>query len=826
MKVYKAILTLGLLWTILVYQALLKNLIQGSSLQSSPVSQGILQESKGLTDGPGIKAHWNLTALLDSTASAFNSTVADVDADGTAEIIVSKNAKCEFYCLKQDGTVLWQTPLLSSHTPGYYGGEVIDLTGDGTLEYVVAADKIWVLDAATGNLRFKIGGIGGEPDETPWTLGHVSSLQRYDIIIARSDGANFIVSVYDGWGELLWRTPIENAIYGHTLTAKDIDHDGYDEVFVACSRKTVALDNNGEILWSAPLITSTASLSAEFLDFHSMPRLSVNPPDGWWYHSDFVNVSDLYGDGNYYVIHDYGGGVASPTTIQVLKASTGEVVDKFQSSGHIQWLTTDDLRPEQTGEEIVYVTREQVVMRSNTLDIMWAKELSGVHHFGLGDWNGDGNKDIIVTTIFRGLQRSASLDSNFVVYDRFGDIIFNHLYYYPDNQGRYAGAEMQMAAKGLQDVDGDGRVDVPVCFSNHDIGKFGSSQDIHQYIMSYSNNDYQKLFLYYGINTNEILTQTQVVNNALQLTYTPPLNEYVNTSSSILLFHLNEGIGTVTEDYSEHQNTGYLSNASWVNEGRFGSAVYFDKPGAMITVPFTNSLNFNQLMIEVWVKLDLSAANRYIVEQPGAFGLNLTTDGLLHFHILDPTALQSRIVEVSAPLSRTENWIHLIALYDGSWLRLIVNDQEVAAESHVGEIAIPGSPLYIGNKTSGDQPLLGILDEIRISSEIQPLPFAETGYWTSNIIFPEEIQIHYGQMTFEYALQGGKIAFDVLDQDGYSLIGYTDITTTTYSLVGLTGPLRIQARLERGNDNTKSPLLTKVQISHGQSIYLPIIIND
>lgn len=176
MKTYKAALALGLFWTIFVYQALLKNLIQDSNLfQVPPSSQSLLQESKGLTEGPGIKAHWNLTALLDSTASAFNSTVADVDRYGIAEIIVRKNAKCEFYCLKQDGTVLWQTPLLSSHTPGYYGGEVVDLTGDGTLEYVVAADKIWVLDAATGNLRFKIGGIGGEPDETPWILGHVSS---------------------------------------------------------------------------------------------------------------------------------------------------------------------------------------------------------------------------------------------------------------------------------------------------------------------------------------------------------------------------------------------------------------------------------------------------------------------------------------------------------------------------------------------------------------------------------------------------------------------------------------------------------------------------
>lgn len=825
MRAYKSILALGLLWTILVYQALLKNLIQGSSLQASPVSQSILQESKGLTDGPGIKAYWNLTALLDSTAGAFNSTVADVDGDSIAEIIVSKNARCQFYCLKQDGTVLWQTPLLSSHTPGYYGGEVVDLTGDGTLEYVVTADKIWVLDAATGNLRFKIGGIGGEPDEAPWILGHVSSLQRYDIIIARSDGTNFVVSVYDGWGELLWRTSIENAIYGHTLTAKDVDHDGYDEVFVACSKKTVALDHNGQILWEAPLTSSKISFGAEFTDFHALPQLPADPPDGWWYHSDFVNVSKLYGGQEYYVIHDYGGGVLNPTTIQVLNALTGAVVGEFQDTGHIQWLATADLRPELPGEEIIYVTREKVVMRSSTLNLVWAQTLSGAHHMGLGDWDGDGRADIVVTTIFRGVSRYASLDSNFVVYNSAGKVIFNHLFYYPADQGRYAGAEMQAAANSLQDIDGDGKIDVPVCFSNHDVGKFGSSQDVYQYIMSYSTSDYSNLFLYFG-NHDETLSHTQLVSNALQLEYDIPTNEYINNDRTVILFHLNEGEGNVAADNSAYKNTGYLSNTEWMDEGYFGSAVRFGKLGALMTIPFTDSLSFSRVMIEAWVKLDSLTADRYILEQPGAFGLNLTSDGQLHFYIWDLTALQGRTPQIQAPVKQAGEWMHVVAMYDGFWLRLILDGQEVAAESHVGEITASGSPLYIGNKASGDQPLLGMLDEIRISSEIQPLPFAETGYWTSNIIFPEETSTHYGQMTFEYALQEGKIAFDVLDKDGHSLIGYTDITTTTYSLVGLTGPLRIQVRLERGNDNTKSPLLTKVQVSRGKSVYLPVIIND
>ena len=479
------------------------------------------QENSNLTAGPGIKAHWNLTELLGSTANSFDSTVANVDSDGELEVIVSKNEQCEFYCLKQDGSILWHTPLLSSHRPGYYGSEVVDIDGDGTLEFIATADSIWVLDAATGNEKWAVPDVGGQPDEVPWILGRISSTSQWDIIIARAHGDAFVVSVYDWEGNLVWSTAIDDATYGHTLSAKDVDADGYDEVFVPCSKKTVALDNDGQIMWIAPLTPVVSELTTEFLQTHDLPVTNMlQHVTGWWYHSDFAEVTELYGDGKYYVIHDYGGGVLDPTVIQVLDALTGEVVDSFESSGHHQWLKSADLRSDLTGQEIVYVTREKVVMRSSNLDVIWERSLSGAHELGLGDWDGDGVDDIVVSTIFRGLKRFAGADSNFVVYNASGDVIYNMLYRYPQDGSKYAGAQMQTAMKEIRDHDGDGRIDVPVCFSSHDEGKFSSSQDIHQYIMSLTDTSYSNQFHEFGNNSTAVLTDTMFTDDGLHLTNT------------------------------------------------------------------------------------------------------------------------------------------------------------------------------------------------------------------------------------------------------------------------------------------------------------------
>jgi len=796
--------------------------------QQSPTSweeRYSLQENSNLTEGTGIKAHWNLTELISSTANAFDSTLADVDGDGTLEIIVSRNAQCEFYCLKQDNSILWKTSLLSPHTPGYYGGRVVDIDNDGRLEFITTADSIWVLDAATGEEKWSVPDVGTYPEEAPWTLGHVNSVDRWNIIIARSFSDTFRVSVYDWEGNLVWCTAIDDAIYGHTLSTEDVDGDGYDEVFVACSKRTVAIDNNGQIMWSAPLTPETIELTAEFMQLHDLIAPDQNSVERWWYHSDFAEVSDLYGDGNYYVLHDYGGGVLDPTTIQILDALSGKVVDSFTSSGHHQWLRTAELRSDFPGAEIAYVTRDKVVLRNSKLEVIWERQLSGAHQLGIGDWNGDGHPDIIVSTIFRGVKRYASIDSNFVVYSPEGNAIYNMLYHYPQSNGKYTGAQMQNALEMVDDADGDGYVDVAVSFSNHDMGKFSSSQDVHQYIMSFTDRGYYNEFHRWGNTSTSVLTDTLLTDDLL-LSYLPPTVEYSNPGEHVvLLLHMNEGEGNVVNDSSDYNNDGVLFHGRWTESGKFEKGIYFDGVDSVLSIPNSESLGLNQLSADLWVNITPTRTTQTIFERPGSFGLQITDDYRLLFWLRDTTAQQWSIIQIDAPFTDFGHFVHLAATYDGTFLRLLVNGKEVASDSHQGIIdsGIEGTwGLYIGDGRARETPLQGIIDELRISKSVQPSPHAFSGVWISRKIFKPGTC--YGDLIFDHSLNGGSIFYDVLDQDGNLLPDHSHIVQSPHSLSGIvTEPIRIRISLSKGEDDLVSPAIHSIRIKQRFCKYLPTI---
>jgi len=783
------------------------------------------QENGDLTQGPGIKAHWDLTELIGSTANAFDSATADVDDDGELEIIVSKNSMCEFYCLKQDGAILWSTSLLSTHKPGYYGGEVIDIDNDGRLEFVTAADNIWVFDAATGIAKWTVPNIGGEPDEAPWRLGQVSSNDKWDIIIARTHNSDFVVTAYNWEGSLIWSTAIENATYGHTISPQDVDGDGYDEIFIPCSSKTVAIDSDGQIMWVAPLTSNISAPTREWLLSHDLPISNkVSTVTNWWYHSDFAQVADLYSDGHYYVLHDYGGGVLDPTSIQILDAMTGEVVDSFTSTGHHQWLQTMDLRTEYPGQEIVYVTREKVVMRNSALDIIWEKKLSGAHELGLGDWNGDNQNDIIVSTIFRGLKTFAGVDSNFLVYSAYGDAIYNMLYRYPQDSGKYTGAQMQNAMKKIRDYDGDGYVDVPVCFSNHDTEKFGSSQSVHQYIMGFTDLAYSNQFLKWGNDSSTSLENTALLNQGLMLGYLIPTAEYTNTDDIVLLMHLNEEMGNIVSDSSSYHNDGILYNGEWTRQGRFGNAIIFNGQNTVCAVPYTDSLIFKEVTLDIWLNLQDRHQAQSIIERPGSFGLQVTDDGRLLFYIRDTSAMRWSLIQIAAPYTEFDHFAHILASYDGTFLHLIVNGEEIATDSHSGLIdqSLTGEhALYIGDNRSRTMPLQGIIDEIRISGSALSLPLRDSGTWVSQVIFPDNSYTQYGYLEFDHILNGGDVSYDILDENDNPLSGHTHISSSPHPISNISGPIKVRANLTQGAQIHTSPQVDRIRITRGDLLISP-----
>jgi hypothetical protein len=84
-----------------------------------------------------------------------------------------------------------------------------------------------------------------------------------------------------------------------------------------------------------------------------------------------------------------------------------------------------------------------------------------------------------------------------------------------------------------------------------------------------------------------------------------PAGNHVVTPRAGLVaaYEFDAGSGTRAVDASGESNTGSIIGASWASPGRFGDALSFDRPGEMVRVPASASLDLDDAMtLAAWVQ--------------------------------------------------------------------------------------------------------------------------------------------------------------------------------------------------------------------------------
>jgi len=172
---------------------------------------------------------------------------------------------------------------------------------------------------------------------------------------------------------------------------------------------------------------------------------------------------------------------------------------------------------------------------------------------------------------------------------------------------------------------------------------------------------------------------------------------------------LDEGSGDTAIDSSGNGSDITLQNSMW-EDGLFGGAVHFRGMGYGSIGSFNYSDNAITVCAFVWHDAFKSGqVERYVTMAPEVAVIRKEADGQLHFYIKTDGNL--RHLWVSDVLTEGR-WYHVAGTWDGLTQRLYIDSVEIASQTPGGVLGDTSSVVV----SSGDEPLNGTLDEIRIYS--------------------------------------------------------------------------------------------------------------
>lgn len=192
----------------------------------------------------------------------------------------------------------------------------------------------------------------------------------------------------------------------------------------------------------------------------------------------------------------------------------------------------------------------------------------------------------------------------------------------------------------------------------------------------------------------------------------------------VAAYSCNENSGSTLRDLSGYSNNGTLANgATWASSGKFGAALLFDGSNDLVNINDANCLDLTTGMtIEAWVyphnlvSFKTLLAKENGTQQPAySFGANNASGSTAQqrpFAMIN-TGGTDKLVTGTEKLP-LKQWTHIAATYNGFFLRLYVNGNEVSSTQASGAMPASGSMLRLGGSPALGQYFNGLLDEIRI----------------------------------------------------------------------------------------------------------------
>ncbi len=213
-----------------------------------------------------------------------------------------------------------------------------------------------------------------------------------------------------------------------------------------------------------------------------------------------------------------------------------------------------------------------------------------------------------------------------------------------------------------------------------------------------------------------------------------PLAPFEPDAHTLLLYHFDEGTGTVARDASGHGYDGELLGATWA-KGRYGGALRFDGKKASVFRKMTEAIcGLRQITVECWFNQDNPEGRQFLMGKDVTYHFDLgdgqsTSLSLYNEGGAKPNAEGKPHQQVGCGgLSlRSNRWHHLAIEYDGSACTFIVDgvlrQRSPAAKDF--SLGTNSRGLWIGCYVGMDYWFSGLIDEVRVSDCLRYDPDAK-----------------------------------------------------------------------------------------------------
>ncbi len=175
-------------------------------------------------------------------------------------------------------------------------------------------------------------------------------------------------------------------------------------------------------------------------------------------------------------------------------------------------------------------------------------------------------------------------------------------------------------------------------------------------------------------------------------------------------------------DQSGQGNHGSPVGSTSYVAGRISSALLLSSSSSRLEVPDNNSLDMTgAITISAWIRPQ-SSGTQYVISKKGkssidGYELSLSNKGKVFVRFNEDSSGNSYRVDSSTKYpTNGQTWMHVVATYDGTTIKLYINGELQGSKNASFQIATNDLPLSIGSGQDGYRGMTGAIDDVRIYS--------------------------------------------------------------------------------------------------------------